>query len=173
MKYLTYICFCKYFNTNYTMNTDKITTTENAPIKSKKNKSIIPPFAQKFPSHVLDIALLINNNAEIRRFTAIGILNYLLQKGEIKGDKRYVIFKWNKFAVKANGLTREYSFNEPFFLNALVASFTSFAASAQRTIDQFARKEMNSDLTTVVDKNCIEEIVALNESNSSEQSIEE
>ena len=132
-------------------------------IKDKKKKDGLPPIAANFPEHAVQIALLIKNNAEIRRFTALGILNYLLQKGEIRGDKRYVSFKWNKFAVKANGLMREYSYNEPFFLNALVAAFSSFSASAQRTIDAFCKKEMSVGITKAVDQEEVDNIAALNE----------
>lgn len=133
------------------------------PIKEKKKKDGLPSVVSNFPEHVVQIALLIKNNAEIRRFTALGILNYLLQKGEIRGDKRYVSFKWNKFAVKANGLMREYSYNEPFFLNALVAAFSSFSASAQRTIDAFCKKEMSVGIAKAVDKEEVDNIAALNE----------
>lgn len=131
-------------------------------IKDKK-KFGLPPVIEKFPEHVVRIALLIKNNAEIRRFTALGILNYLLQKGEIQGDNRYVSFKWNKFAVKSNGLMREYSYNEPFFLNCLVASFSSFSASAQRTIDTFCKKEMSVSIGKAVDQEEVNNITALNE----------
>ena len=139
--------------------------SEGHNVNSSKNKKKdgLPTVVAKFPEHVVQIALLIKNNAEIRRFTALGILNYLLQKGEIHGDKRYVSFKWNKFAVKANGLMREYSYNEPFFLNALVAAFSSFSASAQRTIDAFCKKEMSVGIAKAVDQEEVENITALNE----------
>lgn len=134
------------------------------PAKDKKAKvKGIAPAAANYPEHVVAIALIIKNNAEIRRFTALGILNYLLQKGEIKSDNRYVSFKWNKFAVKCNGLMREYSYTEPFFINALVASFNSFSASAQRTIDAFCHKEMSVSINKAVDKEEVEAITALNE----------
>lgn len=139
-------------------------TQTQKPVKDKKAKvKGIAPTAANYPEHVVAIALIIKNNAEIRRFTAIGILNYLLQKGEIKGDNRYVSFKWNKFAVKCNGLMREYSYTEPFFINALVASFNSFSASAQRTIDAFCHKEMSVSINKAVDKEEVENITALNE----------
>ena len=132
--------------------------------KDKKDKKKeLPPITGRYPDHVVQIALLIKNNAEIRRFTALGILNYLLQKGEIKGTARYVSFKWNKFAVKCNGLMREYSYNEPFFLNALVASFASFSASAQRTIDYFCKQEMSVGIGKAVDQEEVNNIAALNE----------
>ena len=133
-------------------------------VANKKGKTNgIPPVANRYPEHVVQIALLIKNNAEIRRFTALGILNYLLQKREINGNSRYVSFKWNKFAVKANGLMREYSYNEPFFLNALVAAFSSFSASAQRTIDHFCKQEMSVGIAKAVDQNAVNDIVELNE----------
>ena len=126
-----------------------------------------------FPEHYIQIALIIKNNAEIRRFTSIGILNYLLQKGIIKGDKRYVSFKWNKFTVKCNGLVKEYSFNEPFFLNALVAAFSSFSASAQRTINNFCQEEMNTSLDKAVNVEEINNIVSLNEEYQYDDSAED
>ena len=131
--------------------------------RKPQKKNGIPPVANRYPEHVVQIALLIKNNAEIRRFTALGILNYLLQKGEINGNSRYVSFKWNKFAVKANGLMREYSYNEPFFLNALVAAFSSFSASAQRTIDHFCKQEMSIGISKAVDQSAVDDIVNLNE----------
>ena len=136
------------------------------PLARKSKKPGIPDTAKNYPEHYVNIALLIKNNAEIRRFTALGILNYLLQKGEIRGEHRYVTFKWNKFAVKCNGLMREYSYNEPFFLNALVASFSSFSASAQRTIDAFCHKEMSVGITKAVDQDEVDNIVELNERNA-------
>lgn len=146
---------------------DAVNTATNKPLTKPTNKkeraNALPSIVNKFPEHVVQIALLIKNNAEIRRFTALGVLNYLLQKGEIKGTARYVSFKWNKFAVKCNGLMREYSYNEPFFLNALVASFASFSASAQRTIDNFCKKEMSVGINKAVDSEEVENIVALNE----------
>lgn len=144
-------------------NPSAIGTSTTTSGKKKEKKSNLPPAAGMYPEHIVAVALIIKNNAEIRRFTALGILNYLLQKGEIKGDKRYVSFKWNKFAVKANGLMREFSYNEPFFLNALVAAFASFSASAQRTIDAFCKKEMSVGIAKAVDQEEVDNIAALNE----------
>lgn len=141
------------------------------PYNREKNADGLPAVVDNFPKHVVGIALLIKNNAEIRRFTALGVLNYLLQKGEITGDHRYVTFKWNKFAVKANNLMREYSYNEPFFLNALVAAFSSFSASAQRIIDEFCRQEMSIGLNKAVDQDEVNDIVALNEQYQNKEAV--
>lgn len=139
------------------------TTFEQTQTKKFKKTKELPPYVANYPEHVIGISMLIKNNAEIRRFTALGILNYLLQKGEITGDKRYVSFKWNKFAVKSNGLMREYSYTEPFFINALVASFSSFSASAQKTIDLFCKKELYMNISKAVDQKEVENITSLNE----------
>lgn len=141
------------------------------PYNREKNADGLPAVVDNFPKHVVGIALLIKNNAEIRRFTALGILNYLLQKGEIAGDHRYVTFKWNKFAVKANNLMREYSYNEPFFLNALVAAFSSFSASAQRIIDEFCRQEMSVGLNKAIDQDEVNDIAALNEQYQNKETV--
>lgn len=126
----------------------------------------------KYPEHVVNLALIIKNNAEIRRFTSIGIINYLLQKGEIKGDKRYVSFNWNKFTVSCGGLKREYFYNETFFLNALVAAFTSFSASAQRTIDKFCKVELKRNIESTCNQEEIDNIVNMNECNQHDANVE-
>ena len=133
------------------------------------NRREIPNTAFSYPEHFVQIALLIKNNAEIRRFTSLGILNYLYQKNEIKGTDGFVSFKWNKFAVKYKGLMREYSYIEPFFLNALVASFTSFAASAQRVIDKFCKTELMVHINKAVDEEEVAKIVEANQKHQEEK----
>lgn len=126
----------------------------------KPNK-FVANAADRYPEHIVAIATIVKNNAEIRRFTALGILNYLLQKGEISGDKRYVSFKWNKFTVKWNGLARDFYYTEPFFLNALVASFSSFSASAQKAITKFCNMEAKAN--DALSQEEVDNIVKLNE----------
>lgn len=101
----------------------------------------LPKFTERIPDETLAVALLVKNNAEVKRFTALNILNWLMQKGEISGNHRYVVFKFDKFAVRCNGLTREYTYREPFFINALVAAFTCLAHSAEKVIGRFVEAE--------------------------------
>lgn len=130
---------------------------------NNKKKSSVPEVAGNYPEHFVNLAMIIKNNAEIRRFTSIGILNYLLQKKEIRGNNRFVSFKWNKFSVKCDGLTREYSYTETFFLNCLVAAFTSFSASAQKTIDTFTSKELDLNIQDALSTEEVDNIANLNE----------
>lgn len=111
-------------------------------VKVKKVKGQLPPFAQKLPEHLTNLVRIIKNNAEIRHYTALGILNWLMQKGVIKGEKRYVEFKWNKFIITTDGWSREFSYREPFFINCLVASFSCFVNNAQKTINTYVNKEI-------------------------------
>lgn len=117
------------------------------------------PAVKNIPTHVLELACIVKDNAEIRRFTSLAILNYLHQKNELRGKKGYVDFLWNKFAVKAGGLSREYRYTEPFFIKALVSAFTSFANSANKTINNFLEIELNTEISEVTNDKEIVEIV--------------
>lgn len=117
------------------------------------------PIIKKTPEHVLALACIIKDNAEIRRFTSLAILNYLRQKEEITAKKGYVNFLWDKFAVKANGLSREYHYTEEFFIKALISSFTSFANSASVTINNFLEKELDTTIDSIVTEESIANIV--------------
>lgn len=117
------------------------------------------PAVKNIPTHVLELACIVKDNAEIRRFTSLAILNYLHQKNELRGKKGYVDFLWNKFAVKAGGLSREYRYTELFFIKALVSAFTSFANSANKTINNFLDIELNVEINEITNEKEIAEIV--------------
>lgn len=127
-------------------------TTENANVvkstskkqfnKTKKNYLPTREYVRpEIPEHLRNLVLLMKNNAEIRRFTALGIIDALKEAGELKGEKHYVDFKFNHFVVSDDGLRRDYRYSEIFFLNALVNSFSRFAASAQVVITAFVETE--------------------------------
>ena len=116
--------------------------TERVVKTTKKVKGQLPPFAQKMPEHYTNLVRIIKNNAEIKRFTSLGIINWLTQKGVINGKSKYVDFKWNKFTVITDGWKRDFSYKEPFFINCLVASFSCFANSATKAIEDFVSKEI-------------------------------
>lgn len=149
-----------------------MTTKEIKSNKLQKDTSIkINNTIVKVPKHIANLAFIMKNNAEIRRFTALGIINYLTQIGELKGESKYVSFKWNKFAIICDGLTKEYFYTETFFLNALVASFSTFSASSQVIINEFMSIEL-TDKNVVIDSKDIEDIVLSNEKYINTNSIE-
>lgn len=95
------------------------------------------------PDHVLEVAYIPKDNAAIRRYCSLNILNHLSQIGVIRKDGKgnYVKFLWNKFRVSSDGIIKEYSYKEKFFLIALISSFNQFANAAQQTISDFMDKE--------------------------------
>ena len=95
------------------------------------------------PDHVLEIAYIPKDNAAIRRYCSLNILNHLSQIGVIRKDGKgnYVKFLWNKFCVSSDGIIKEYYYKENFFLVALISSFSQFANAAQQTISDFMDKE--------------------------------
>ena len=95
------------------------------------------------PEHILEIAYIPKDNAAIRRYTSLNILNHLSQTGVIRKDGKgnFVKFLWNKFRVSSDGIIKEYSYHEQFFLTALISAFSQFASNAQETIATFMEKE--------------------------------
>lgn len=122
-----------------------------------KEKGIIP--FKNVPEHIARVSVLLINNAELRRFTAIAIRNYLLQKGIVEPGNIYIKFGASKFSVINNGLVLQYRYTERFFLNALVAAFPSFAASANKAIENLCQVELEKSTSDVVDSQIVEEIV--------------
>lgn len=122
-----------------------------------KEKGIIP--FKNVPEHIARVSVLLINNAELRRFTAIAIRNYLLQKDIVEPGNVYIKFGAAKFTVHNNGLVSQYRYTEKFFLNALVAAFPSFAASANRAIDNLCQIELEKCTDEVVDNAAVAAIV--------------
>ena len=137
------------------MNTDK---TTKRPFPKKKfnngNKKFTKPI-NNTPEHLSNLVYLLNNNAEIRRFTALGIINLCKQKGLIKQDaKCYIKFLKNKYSFNVDGLRTEFNYNNEIFITCLVAAFQSFAHYANKVINEFLNVENctfnEKDVDTVI-----------------------
>lgn len=138
--------------------------------KGKIESSIRRKFKIPFniPNHVVELSMIIHFNHGVRRHTALNIMNYFIQQGivnpEIDKD-RYIDFTdWNKFSLVVNGLKREYTYREQFFINALVGAFKSFAEDSQKTIETFILEEnkiidgvTNNDNDNEINDNTVEE----------------
>lgn len=138
--------------------------------KGKIESSIRRKFKIPFniPNHVVELSMIIHFNHGVRRHTALNIMNYFIQQGivnpEIDKD-RYIDFTdWNKFSLVVNGLKREYTYREQFFINALVGAFKSFAEDSQKTIETFILEEnkivdgvTNNDNDNKINGNTVEE----------------
>lgn len=127
-----------------------VTTAAPAPkanVEKIKPKTVVGKEKREInvdvPEHILEIAYIPKDNAAIRRYTSLNILNHLSQTGVIRKDGKgnFVKFLWNKFRVSSDGIIKEYSYREQFFLTALISAFSQFASNAQETIATFMEKE--------------------------------
>lgn len=95
-------------------------------------------FVKKEFTKVNSIVYLVRNNAEIRHYTSLGMIQQMKAVGEIPKDaKVFIKFLNNKYAVIVNGLSVEYKYDNNTFVTALTASFTVFASEATKVINNF------------------------------------
>ena len=102
----------------------------------------VEEFKARFPEHIRNIGICLRYNADLRRFVAKTIINYLRQKGEIDGDSIYVKFAYNKLSVIVNGLAREYYYSNKWFINCYIAGFKSLTDYVSKQINTFISVEM-------------------------------
>lgn len=128
-------------------------TEDATPVETTKVNRKGRDLGFNIPEHIVNIAYIVKDNAAIRRFTALNIINYLKQTKKIEQESsNFVNFYWNKFCITSNGLKTEYSYKETFFLNCLVASFSQFAKNAQDAISVFVDTEnLNVNITGSID----------------------
>lgn len=144
---------------NKTRVNNRVNNKFNKADKIARKQEYFNELNDKFSKHIVDIVKIIKYNSEIRRFTAIGIINNLKRLGKIEDAKTSVVFKWDKFSVYNNGLIREFKYNQQFFLSAFVASFTSFSAYAQNVINAFCEAELNKSLDKSVSQQEVDDVV--------------
>ena len=113
----------------------------NEAVEEFKGKKV-PADAARFPEHIRNIGICLRYNADLRRFVAKTIINYLRQKGEIDGDSIYVKFAYNKLSVIVNGLAREYYYSNKWFINCYIAGFKSLTDYVSKQINTFISVEM-------------------------------
>lgn len=145
---------------------------QNNKNKKEHKCTYVPERYAKLPKHILEVVFIIKFNAEIRRFTAKGIINSLFTRDEIKTKRPYIKFLWNKFVINTNGLNHEYNYNETFFINSLIASFQCFAETAQETINKFCSEELSDDHIANISSDNVNKIIELNKQNADIKSVD-
>lgn len=124
------------------MNTNKKPSYTSNNGKRSFRKPTLKDKLEKVPEHIRNIVYVLNNNAEIRRFTSLAMINTLRTSNVIsENDKVYIKFGINKFSIIINGLAQEQHYNNNFFIEAFSASFAAFARSAQKLINTFCEVE--------------------------------
>ena len=124
------------------MNTNRKPSYTSNNGKRSFRKPTLKDKLEKVPEHIRNIVYVLNNNAEIRRFTSLAMINTLRGGNAIsETDKVYIKFGINKFSIIVNGLAQEQHYNNNFFIEAFSASFAAFARSAQKLINTFCEVE--------------------------------
>lgn len=124
------------------MNTNRKPSYTSNNGKRSFRKPTLKDRLEKVPEHIRNIVYVLNNNAEIRRFTSLAMINTLRTGNAIsEDDKVYIKFGINKFSIIINGLAQEQHYNNNFFIEAFSASFAAFARSAQKLINTFCEVE--------------------------------
>ena len=130
------------------MNTNKQSTKKHF---NKRNLKV-EKLAETLGNTHINLINIVKNNAEIRRFTALRIIGHLKYNNNIPSDaKCYVTFYLEKFAVAVNGLKTEYRYEEQFFIDSLVESFTDLGNYAGRVINEFI-KSISDDTNSPVEE---------------------
>ena len=129
------------------MNTNK---TFKRPVNTGKRVTVHDKIA-KLPKHIGNVVYILNDNAEIRRFTSKRMITELIKANVITDtDKVFIKFGLGKYSVCINGLNHEYTFENNLFVEAFDKAFKDFANHGHEAIQAFIKesnKKSESDDT--------------------------
>jgi len=101
----------------------------------------LPARVQSMEAHLVRMIRIVHANADIRRYTALGIVKRLINQKIITEGGNYVEFLWDKFTVCSKGINHDYRYTEIFFLESFVSSFNIIASVASKALDTFCEME--------------------------------
>lgn len=121
---------------------DAGSTSENEQKKELRYPGL-PPYVQDIEPHIVRMIRVLHANADIRRYTALGIVNRLIAKGVITEDGNYVRFRWDKFTVSSKGINNDYRYTDIVFLESFVGAFGILTTVASKSLDNFCKIEFD------------------------------
>lgn len=122
---------------------------EKHPVKPSFTKSNFNTYPE---GNFKSIALLIQNNAEFRRFISLAIKAEMLNEKTIKpNDKIYIRYFYKKYSVKINGLCTEYFYTSKTFVQSYLTAIVAFSSNAQNIIAKFLEEDCKN-ISIDVDK---------------------
>lgn len=105
----------------------------------KKNVKKVAHVAPQAPEEMQNVIKIIKYNANIKRHTALNIINTFVEDGFIPDSKgAFVDFMWDKYTVKQNGVTKEYQYDKTF-VEALVKAHEDVAKDSAIVINAFVK----------------------------------
>ena len=120
----------------------------DAPENGDENKSVVrypglPRYVQNIEPHIVRMIRVLHANADIRRYTALGIVNRLIANGTITEEGNYVRFRWDKFTVSSKGINNDYRYTDIVFLESFVGAFGILTSVASKSLDNFCKIEFD------------------------------
>ena len=122
----------------------------NKPFRNGR-KVTVQDKLEKTPEHIRNIVYILNNNAEIRRFTSLAMIKELRAcKAVPENSNVFIKFGLGKYSVCVNGLNHEYTFENNLFVDSFEKAFEDFTKHGHAILQAFVNevnKEENSDNT--------------------------
>ena len=103
----------------------------------------LPSYVQNIEPHIVRMIRVLHANADIRRYTALGIVNRLIANGTITEEGNYVRFRWDKFTVSSKGINNDYRYTDIVFLESFVGAFGILTSVASKSLDNFCKIEFD------------------------------
>lgn len=105
----------------------------------KKNVKRVAHATPQAPEELQNVVKIVKYNANIKRHTALNILNTFVEDGFIPDAKgAFVDFMWDKYTVKHNNITKEYQYDKTF-VTALVKAHEDVAKDSAEAINKFVK----------------------------------
>lgn len=105
----------------------------------KKNVKKVAHATPQTPEEIQNVVKIVKYNANIKRHTALNILNTFVEDGFIPDSKgAFVDFMWDKYTVKHNNITKEYKYDKTF-VEALVKAHEDVAKDSAEAINKFVK----------------------------------
>lgn len=105
----------------------------------KKSVKKVAHAAPKIAEEIQNVVKIVRYNANIKRHTALNILNTFVEDGFIPDAKgAFVDFMWDKYTVKYNNITKEYQYDKTF-VKALVKAHEDVAKDSTVAINAFVK----------------------------------
>lgn len=117
----------------------------------------LPRFVQNLEPHLVRLIRIVHTNADIRRYTALGIVKRLINKGVITEEGNYIRFRWDKYTVCSKGINTDYRYTEPDFLESYVGAFAILANVAGKALDNFCKHEFSKSAKDSISEECNDE----------------
>lgn len=107
--------------------------------KVAPKKNVKKPAVPQTSIELQGVVKIVRYNANIKRHTALNILNAFVEDGFIDEAKgAFVSFEWDKYIVKSKGVAKEYQYDKTF-VTALVKAHEDMSKDSSKAIKDYIK----------------------------------